>query len=120
MQGRSFVQFLKNEKVKDWRESIYYHYYEYPAVHMVKRHFGVRTRRYKLMHFYYDIDAWELYDLEKDPNELHNVYDDPAYERTVGELKTELERLRRFYGDSDELNRKFLNEDLERQKRNRG
>ena len=119
MQGRSFIEFLKNKKVKDWRESIYYHYYEYPAVHMVKRHYGVRTRRYKLMHFYYDIDAWELYDLEEDPRELHNVYDDPAYEDVVRELKEELERLRKKYGDSDELNQMFLNEHLESQKRNR-
>ncbi len=86
---------------------------------MVKRHYGVRTRRYKLMHFYYDIDVWELYDLEADPRELHNVYDDPAYEDVVRELKEELERLRKKYGDSDELNQMFINEHLESQKRNR-
>jgi arylsulfatase A-like enzyme len=83
-----------------WRTSMYYHYYEYPAVHMVKRHYGIRTKRYKLIHFYYDIDAWELYDLEKDPNELNNVYDDPAYTDIVKQLKTELDRLRKEYKDT--------------------
>lgn len=120
MQGVSFIKLLQNEDVKDWRESIYYHYYEYPAVHMVKRHYGVRTREYKLMHFYYDTDAWELYDLKKDPSELKNVYDDPAYGNVVRELKEELERLREAYGDSDELAQEFIQKDLERRRqRNR-
>ena len=79
---------------------MYYHYYEYPAVHMVKRHYGVRTKRYKLIHFYYDIDAWELYDLEKDPNELNNVYDDAAYADVVKQLKAQLEQLRKEYKDT--------------------
>ena len=102
MQGRSMRAVLRGKTPKDWRTSIYYHYFEYPAVHMVKRHFGVRTARYKLIHFYYDIDAWELYDLEKDPRELNNVYGDPAYAPIVAELKAELERLRNRYGDTDE------------------
>jgi arylsulfatase A-like enzyme len=101
MQGRSMRRVLAGHPPADWRRSVYYHYYEYPAVHMVKRHYGVRTRRYKLIHFYYDIDAWELYDLEKDPRELHNVYGDPAYAPTVRELTAELERLRRLYGDTN-------------------
>ena len=79
---------------------------------MVKRHYGVRTQRFKLIHFYYDIDAWELYDLEKDPNELNNIYSDPSYTGVVNQLKTELERLRRIYGDSDELTQKILEEDI--------
>jgi arylsulfatase A-like enzyme len=66
----------------------------------------VRNDRYKLIHFYYDIDAWELYDLKKDPHELHNVYGDSAYAGVSKEMKTELERLRRLYGDTDE--KKFL------------
>ncbi len=78
MQGQSLLPLFQGEKVA-WRDALYYHYYEYPAVHMVKRHYGVRTDRYKLIHFYYDIDEWELYDLEKDPKELNSVYDDPAY-----------------------------------------
>jgi arylsulfatase A-like enzyme len=100
MQGRSLRPLLKGSAPQNWRTSMYYHYYEYPAVHMVKRHYGVRTRRYKLIHFYYDIDAWELYDLEKDPNELNNVYDDPAYTDVVKQLKAELERLRKEYKDT--------------------
>ncbi|MGD2245527.1 MAG: DUF4976 domain-containing protein, partial [Candidatus Aminicenantes bacterium] len=117
MQGRSLEKFLQDRKVRDWRQSVYYHYYEYPAVHMAKRHYGVRTKRYKLMHFYHDIDAWELYDLEKDPQELNNVYTNPDYSGVVQELKTELKRLQKFYGDSDELSQEFLQEDLDRRKK---
>jgi len=111
MQGLSMENLLKGKKT-DWRDAVYYHYYEYPAVHQVKRHYGVRTARYKLMHFYHDIDAWELYDLEKDPREMTNVCDDPAYAGIVTDLKAELERLQRQYGDSPELARRMLEEDL--------
>ncbi len=103
MQGKSFRRILEGKKPKNWRQSIYYHYYEYPAVHSVKRHYGVRTQRYKLIHFYYDIDAWELYDMEKDPEELNNVYGDGAYAKVVKELKVELAELQELYGDSKEL-----------------
>ena len=82
---------------------MYYHYYEYPGWHMVKRHYGIRTKRYKLIHFYYDIDAWELYDLTKDPEELNNVYDNPSYTDTVQKLKIELKRLQNQYGDTEIL-----------------
>jgi len=85
-------------------------------VHMVKRHYGVRTPRYKLMHFYYDIDAWELYDLKRDPQELRNVYDDPGYAGVRENLRLELRRLQALYGDSDELAQRFLEEDLARGK----
>jgi hypothetical protein len=87
--------------VAGWPESVYYHYYEFPAVHMAKRHYGVRTRRHKLIHFYHDIDAWELYDLEKDPTEVRNVIDDPAYAQVRRELENELARLRAFTRDRD-------------------
>jgi arylsulfatase A-like enzyme len=100
MQGRSIRNVLQGKTPRDWRTSMYYHYYEYPAVHSVKRHYGVRTRRYKLIHFYHDIDEWELYDLEKDPNELNNVYDNPAYADIVKDLKAELKRLRKKYEDT--------------------
>jgi arylsulfatase A-like enzyme len=112
MQGEPFVEILEKGRAKDWREAVYYHYYEYPAVHRVKRHYGVRTKRHKLIHFYYDVDAWELYDLEKDPRELQNVYDDPAYAEVRRRLTAELRRLQAVYGDSDELARKFLKDDL--------
>jgi len=117
MQGVPLVEILRNGKARTWREAVYYHYYEYPAVHMVKRHYGIRTGRYKLIHFYYDIDAWELYDLEKDPHELKNVYGDSAYADVGKELKAGLRRLQAFYGDSDELAQKFLKEDLEEQRK---
>ncbi len=97
MQGRSARGVLEGKPPGDWRTSMYYHYYEYPGAHSVKRHYGVRTTRYKLIHFYHDIDAWELYDLGKDPEELRNVYDDPAYAEVVKGLEAELERLRAKY-----------------------
>jgi arylsulfatase A-like enzyme len=96
MQGRSLAPLLKSATPKDWRKSIYYHYYEYPAVHMVQRHYGVRTQRYKLIH-YYLVNEWELFDLEKDPGERKSVYADSAYAETVKELKAELTRLRKLY-----------------------
>ena len=112
MQGRSFLPLLLGQTVAGWPESIYYHFYEYPAVHMVKRHFGVRTGRHKLIHFYYDIDAWELYDLANDPHELNNVAADPAYAGIRSDLEGELARLQSLYGDSEELAQKFVAIDL--------
>ncbi|MBD3386691.1 sulfatase-like hydrolase/transferase [candidate division KSB1 bacterium] len=112
MQGKSIRPLLQGKTPADWRTSMYYHYFEYPAVHMVKRHYGIRSRRYKLIHFYYDIDAWELYDLENDPHELYNVYSDPNYQDVVNKLKKELADLRRHYGDTPELTREILQKDL--------
>jgi len=102
LQGVSFRP-LVNQKENEWRDAIYYTYYEYPSVHMVKRHYGVRTDRYKLMHFYYDIDEWELYDLEKDPNEMNNVYGQADYADIQQTLHQKLKELRAHYGDSDDL-----------------
>jgi arylsulfatase A-like enzyme len=96
MQGRSLVPLLKGKAPADWRKSIYYHYWEYPAVHMVARHYGVRTQKHKLIH-YYLTDEWELFDLEKDPREMKSVYREPAYAGVVKELKTEVARLRKLY-----------------------
>jgi arylsulfatase A-like enzyme len=114
MQGESLIPlFLGNED--QWtREAVYYHYYEYPAVHMVKRHYGIVTRDYKLAHFYFDVDEWELYDRKKDPLELNNVYDDPQYAETVAKLHTELDALRTKYMDSEELDQKFVKEHFDR------
>ena len=92
MQGRSLVPLLRAQTPQDWRQSLYYHYYNYPAVHGVYRHYGVRTHRHKLIR-YYDVDQWELYDLENDPREMNNVYDDPAYVKVSEELKAALKRL---------------------------
>ncbi len=113
IQGQSFRAMMRGEPVPGWRTSAYYHYYEYPAWHMVKRHYGVRTERYKLIHFYYDIDAWELYDLKTDPHELNNLYDDPGQQGLIKELKAELARLQKQYGDSPELAQEVLKKDLE-------
>jgi arylsulfatase A-like enzyme len=108
MQGESLVPLLRGEE-QDWdREAVYYHYYEYPAVHMVKRHYGIVTREYKLAHFYYDVDEWELYDRLKDPLEMLNVYDDPAYADIINDLKAKLAGLRVKYKDSEELDQQFI------------
>ncbi len=96
MQGRSLKPIFNGETPADWRTSHYYHYYEYPAVHCVERHYGVRTQTHKLIH-YYNRDEWELFDLASDPMELNSVYADPAYQELVEELKAELERLRTHY-----------------------
>ena len=66
---------------------------------MVCRHFGVRTDRYKLIHFYNDIDSWELFDLQEDPNEMNNLYGKPGTEEITKELKAELKRLQEYYDD---------------------
>ena len=107
MQGESFRQLVAGE-TDEWRDAVYYTYYEYPSVHMVKRHYGVATERYKLMHFYYDIDEWEMYDLETDPMEMTNIYGDPEYAEVREMLHERLEELRDYYGDSDENNQKYL------------
>jgi len=96
LQGVSLLPLLKGEEPADWRTSLYYHYYEFPAEHAVKRHYGIRTERYKLIHFYNDIDEWELYDLQEDPSEMHNIYDETL--PLVDSLKTELRKLREYYG----------------------
>ncbi len=103
MQGKSIRPLLNGNTPGDWRKSMYYHFYEYPGFNSVKRHYGVRTERYKLIHFYYDDDAWELYDLKTDPKELNNVYNSPAYADVVKETEAELRRLQKQYGDSDDL-----------------
>ncbi len=99
IQGESLLPLLKGENPKDWRKSLYYHYYEYPAEHAVKRHYGVRNERYKLIHFYSDIDEWELYDLQNDPQEMNNLYNHAGYEDVKDELRQELARLQKQYDD---------------------
>lgn len=101
MQGRSHAPVLKGQTPADWRKSFYYHYYEWPAVHNVRPHYGVATDRYKLVRFYGDVDYWELFDLQKDPQELINVCDDPAYAQVREQLHAELVRLQKQYGDTE-------------------
>jgi arylsulfatase A-like enzyme len=108
MQGESLLPLLRGEGDKWTREAVYYHYYEYPAVHMVKRHYGIVTRDYKLAHFYHDVDEWELYDRKNDPQELFNRYDDPDYKDIADDLKEKLMELRVKYKDSPELDRKYI------------
>ena len=96
--GRSLLPLLAGEPPADWRKSLYYHYYESRATHRVAAHDGVRTARYKLIHFYEpEYDYWELYDLREDPEELRSVYGQPAYAEKAEELRRELVRLRTFY-----------------------
>ncbi|KAA3610529.1 MAG: DUF4976 domain-containing protein [Calditrichaeota bacterium] len=98
VQGKSIRPLLKNEKPDHWRQEIYYHYYEYPhGWHDVKKHYGVRTKKYKLLQFYDELEATELYDLEKDPNELKNVNGDPQYAQIQKDLETKLQELRLQY-----------------------
>lgn len=102
MQGKSLKEILDNNgnETEGWRQSTYYHYFEYPGVHAVKRHYGVRTKHYKLIHFYHDIDEWELYDLEKDPKEMNNVIEDLSYKEVKMTLIKELKELQIQYQDS--------------------
>ena len=100
MQGASLRQVARGENPDGWRSSMYYHYYEYPhGWHSVKQHYGVRTEQYKLIHFYNDIDAWELYDLQADPKEINNVYGNAEYAEIQQTLHAELKKLRAQYGD---------------------
>jgi len=98
LQGHSLAPLLRGES-PDWRKSIYYHYYEYPSVHMVPRHNGVRTETHKLIHFY-NFDQWELYDLKNDPDELTNLYNQPGNEELMTALKRELKGLITKYQDT--------------------
>ena len=107
MQGESLIPLFKGD-TENFRDAVYYHYYEYPAVHMVKRHYGIVTEDYKLAHFYYDVDEWELYDRKKDILEMKNVYADPAYATVVADLKKKLADLRVKYKDSKELDQMYI------------
>ncbi len=118
MQGKSMVPILRGQTPADWRNAHYYHYYEHPSEHSVMQHYGVTTDSFKLIHFYYDIDAWELIDLKKDPQEINNVYNDPDYAGVQVELHKKLEDLRAQYGDNDSLNQHFIEEYEEKVKKN--
>ena len=98
MHGTSLVPLLRGQ-LPPWRDSIYYRYYEFPGVHAVAQHVGVRTARHKLIHFHQRGD-WELFDLERDPDELTSVYGDPAYARVQADLERELWRLQQHFGDA--------------------
>lgn len=112
MQGRSYKSILEGKTPPDWRRAVYYRYWMHlDGSHNVPAHYGIRTSRYTLIHYYgkglnmagaknKDLDPeWELFDNEKDPQQMRNVYADPAYQQTVRELRMELERLKREAGD---------------------
>ena len=105
MDGRSLVPLFDNGRAKGWRRALYYQYYDYPAVGNVRLHYGIRTDRYKLIHWYGpgeagdpDIDCWELYDLKRDPHEVHNVCNDPHYRKIRVRLEAQLNRERQRIG----------------------
>ena len=114
MQGRSFVSQLGGRTAAGWRQSMYYRYWMHlGGGHTVTAHYGVRTHKHKLIYYYGQalgkrgaVDQptppeWEMFDLEKDPREMKNVYDDPSYARVRDELKTELYRLKKHYEDTE-------------------
>ena len=124
MQGRSLRPLLQNSTPPDWRQGMYYRYWMNAAHHNVGAHYGIRTHKHKLIYYYYDgcgqpgtddglfagdgpvssleglEPEWELFDLEKDPQELNNVVKDPAYAGVFRELKDELHRLQAEVGDA--------------------
>lgn len=98
-QGQSMLPLLKDKKAKG-REAVYYHYYE-NGEHAVSPHFGVRTKRYKLVRFYTRVSSWELYDLQKDPSEMHNLYGQKGYEKVTEQMKIQLNKSIDQYDDQD-------------------
>lgn len=103
VQGRSFYPLLKKETVPDWPDAAYYHYYEYPQPHHVSPHFGIRTKDYVLVRFYKGVNSWELFDLKKDPEELYNVFGQPAYKAVQKALMNKLQELIIKYDDKEAL-----------------
>ncbi len=98
-QGVSLLPLLQNARTPEWRDAIYYRYYEHPGTHNVARHVGLRTREFKLAYFE-ESDEWELFDLSADPQELRSVAEDPAYVRILGSLRERLRALAVEAGDA--------------------
>lgn len=103
VQGRSFWSNIQGNTPEDWPHSMYYHYYEFPFWHHVQPHYGIRNKRYKLAHFYYNIDVWEFYDLEKDPKELKNAIDNPDYAKIIEKMKLQLKQQMKSYDNNKSL-----------------
>lgn len=99
LHGASIVPILRGNTPKDWRKSVYYHYYDKDGSHNVENHYGVRTERYTLA-YYYGTREWELFDNKKDPNQMKSVYSDARYTQTIVDLKLELQQLRELYKDT--------------------
>ena len=102
IQGRSLVPLLRGETPGDWRDRLYYHYYEYPSVHMVAKHIGIAKERHKLMYFY-EFDEYEMYDLETDPDELVNLAGNPEHAEMLAQLRKELMDLRDHFEDTTDI-----------------
>ncbi|EAZ80931.1 sulfatase family protein [Algoriphagus machipongonensis] len=113
MQGESMMPLLTGNEDQWTRDEVYYHYYEYPAEHMVNRHYAIVTKDYKLIHYYFVEDEWELIDRNKDPKELKNVYDDPEYAEVRADLHERLEKMRVKYKDSPELSQQYIDRYVE-------
>jgi len=101
VQGRSLVPMLKGEEPQSWRKDWLYEYYEYPGPHDVRKNRGVRTERYKLIHYYEPPEEFELYDLQEDPGELHNLYGEARYATLTLDLRQRIRELRKETGDHD-------------------
>lgn len=99
MQGQSMVPILKGEEPRNWRKDWLYEYYEYPGPHNVRKNRGVRTERYKFIHYYEPPEEFELYDLHDDPGELRNLYGDPRHASLAADLRRRLEELRKETDD---------------------
>lgn len=109
MQGKSFRSIMETgQEPGDWKQAAYYRYWMHMASHDNPAHIGIRTKKYKLLFFYgckqnetvpETPPGWELYDLVKDPGEMNNLYDDPAYSDVVADLKSQLKNLRTEYGE---------------------
>ena len=110
MQGESMIPLLTGHPDKWTRDAVYYHYYEYPAEHMVNRHYAIVTKDYKLIHYYFVEDQWELIDRKKDPSELKNVYNDPAYASVKKDLHARLDKLREQYKDNTEISQHYIDQ----------
>ncbi len=102
MQGKSMLPLAEGKSAPTWRKDWLYEYYEYPGFENVKPCRGVRTERYKLIHFFTDPQEFELYDLKEDPNEMHNLYGKPGYEHLTAHLKERLSALRAETNDTYE------------------
>lgn len=111
MQGRSFMPLLAGKTPKDWRTSMYYRYY-HPGHHNVAAHYGIRTMRYKLIYFH-KLNQWEFYDLQKDPIEMRNEYNNPSYAKTVASLKKEMYRLKKDLKDEDQYQEALPQDDVD-------
>ncbi|HTM99245.1 MAG TPA: sulfatase/phosphatase domain-containing protein, partial [Pedobacter sp.] len=99
IQGESFLPLVNGAKAQG-RDAIYYHYYENKE-HSVSPHFGVKTKRYKLIRFYTRVNTWELYDLQKDPHEVSNLFGKKGYEKITQDLMSELKNQIDKYDDPD-------------------